>query len=209
MDKESQMKKWEEAEGTVKLAELMEAWQKEAARSNEALLRQKIQEASWLVTQVDIAKNTISVTTPPSNQDSIGFVGEGGRMRIQIQNGVSLNDLPVARNAVIQLNGKNVQLSELKAEMRLVLQVSKDSLTIIRITATSPDTDVRYTVKAVDVINNTITVTLGREGPALQALPVEKDAKIEAQYSDMKNNADVTDARNSRTCGLGCLFAWH
>jgi hypothetical protein len=167
----------------------------DAARSNEALLHRKVQEASWLLTQVDIARNTISLTTPPTNDGGTAFVGEGGRIRIQIQNGVSLNGLPVARNAVIQLNGKTVQLSALKAEMRLALQMSKDSLTIIGITATSPDTDVRYTVKAVDVIHNTIIVTLGRDGPALESLLVAKDAKIEVEYSDKKNKADFTERR--------------
>jgi RNA polymerase sigma factor (sigma-70 family) len=168
--------------------------QKGAARSNEALLNRKVQEASWLLTNVDTAKNTISVTTPLPNHLGTFYVLERGRMRSQVQPGVSLSGLPVAKNAVIQLNGKNVKLSELKDEMRLSLQMSKDSLTIIGITATSPDTDAQYTVKAVDANNNTISVTIGRDGPVLEGLPVAKDAKIEAEYFDM-NKARITEGR--------------
>jgi RNA polymerase sigma factor (sigma-70 family) len=166
--------------------------QKEAAKSNEALLSQKVQEAYWLLTEVDAAKDTISVMSPPRG-DSAFQLFKG--TRIQPEAGVSLKGLSVDKKAVIQLDGKNVKLSELKDGMLLSLQMPKDSLTIIGIFAISADPHrYQYTVKAVDAVHNTITVTIGKEGPTLAGVPVAKDAKIEALEIDGTNKTDVAQA---------------
>jgi hypothetical protein len=168
------------------------ALQKEAAKSNEALLGRKVQEASWQLTEVDAAKGTISVMSPPHG-DSAFHLFQG--KRIQPEAGVSLKGLSVDKKAVIQLDGKNVKLSELKDGMLLSLQMSKDSLTIIGIFAISADPHrYQYTVKAVDAVHNTIAVTIGKDGPTLEGVPVAKDAKIEALEMDVTNKTDVAQA---------------
>jgi RNA polymerase sigma factor (sigma-70 family) len=171
--------------------------EKVAAKSNEALLSRKVQEASWRLTEVDIAKDTISVMTPPPDRGGDGtftFKAIDGGERIQPEGGVSLKGLSFTKKAMIQLDGKNAKLSELKAGMRLTLQMSKNSLTIIGINATSPEQTHRYlyTVKAVDAIKNTITVTIGEAGPTLEGVPVAKDAKIEAHQIDIATKGLVT-----------------
>jgi RNA polymerase sigma factor (sigma-70 family) len=227
---------------TVLVNDKVVADEEAAAKSNEALLSQKVQEATWMLTEVDNAKDTISVTTPATGGNSkIGFTfrevkgtervppvggmswmltevdkakdtisvttpATGGNSKIGVRfrevkgtervppvGGMSLKGLSVARTAMIQLDGKKAKLSELKAGMRVSLQMSKDSLTIgINALREQPHQN-EYTVKAVDAIKNTITVTMGKAGPSLEGVPVAKDAKILAYLFNFANDEIVSE----------------
>jgi RNA polymerase sigma factor (sigma-70 family) len=172
--------------------------QKEPAKSNEAGMGQHLQQAAWVLTKVDAGKNTVSVRSQPTSP-ALNPKVNNGRLRLPID-GVSLDALPVAKDAKIQLDGKEAKFPQLKAGMRLSLTTAKDSLTITGIKATSPEPDARYTVKKVDALQNTITVTIGKDGPTLEALPVAKDAEIQAEWLNI--NLGAFESQNRKLSDL-------
>jgi RNA polymerase sigma factor (sigma-70 family) len=167
--------------------------QKGPAKSNEAGMGWHLQQAVWVLTKVDAGRRTVSVRSQPTGP-ALNPKVNNGRLRLPMD-GVSLHALPVAKGAKFQLDGKEAKLPQLKAGMRLSLTTAKTSLMITGIKATSPAPDARYTVKEVDALRNTVTVTVGKDGPTLEALPVAKDAEIQAEWLNIKLGAFESQKR--------------
>jgi RNA polymerase sigma factor (sigma-70 family) len=160
-------------------------------RPNLVALRQHLQTTPWLLTKVDAARGVLSVRS-----QAIPFCVSpkvvNGRQSIPGLHGLSLEGLVVAKRASVRLNAKEARLTDLKVGMHLHLRLAADRLTVVAIDAASPPPRTHYVLKAVDLVKNTITVTLGEKGLMLERLALARDVRIQEEWVDVKEQAVIT-----------------
>ncbi|HKB42697.1 MAG TPA: hypothetical protein VKD72_40080, partial [Gemmataceae bacterium] len=97
---------------------------------------------------------------------------------------------PVAKDAKVMQDGKEVKLGELKKGARATLMLSADQKSVVSVSVSGNTTQVP--LKAVDADKNTITITAEtRQGKVDRTYQVAKDAKVtvdgkEARLADLK-----------------------
>jgi hypothetical protein len=133
-------------------------------------LRQQIQSFDWLFVKADATEMTIRVTSMDRRP---GGLKQGARA-----DSLSL-DLPLGRVVKVSIDGREGKLTDLSASMQVSLRMAADFPEVIQIDATSTRRAPDQVLKAVDVANGTISVTVG-EKVTLEGIPVdEAEIKID------------------------------
>ncbi len=158
----------------------------------------------WYLAKVDSTKNTISVRDGGSDKQRLHIQQRDSALFVA--NGMSLDDLAVAKDAKIFIDGKEGRFSDLREGMRVSLQMEKDKSVLTRVNATTlREPRALYRLNNVDAANSAITVTIGErrpdwgaewgfsvvehvdKGSRLMMLPVAKDARIRRQWLEVKD----------------------
>ncbi|HKB37167.1 MAG TPA: sigma factor-like helix-turn-helix DNA-binding protein, partial [Gemmataceae bacterium] len=102
---------------------------------------------------------------------------------------------PVARDAAILRDGKEVKFSDLKKGGHVTLKLSPDPKTVVSLSVTGPT--ISAPLKSVDAEKNTLTITVeNRQGKQDKTYQVAKDARVadegkEAKLTDLKEGTTV------------------
>lgn len=140
-----------------------------------------------VVKAVDPAKNTVTVT-------------------VQREGEKADHTVPVPREArIILLTKEGATLADLKPQMNVAVQLSLDEKSVVAIREIQTDRErgeregdertatVAGVVKALDAANNTITITIHRDGqqPMDQTLPLAKEARFVVSGNERAQLADL------------------
>ena len=162
----------------------------------QAAILKQLQTGQWTLSGVDSKKNLLSVGDGPlpslsgglSRDFDVIFAGNPGLM--------GLDDLPVAKDAKVTLDGTATELKRLRQGLQIKLTFADGKPEITAIEATTPHPG--YVLKGVDAKARTITVSFGKDG-ALEALPVADRAYIylyhtgnEGKLSDLGKDMRVS-----------------
>jgi RNA polymerase sigma factor (sigma-70 family) len=131
-----------------------------------------------LLEAVDPARHAITVAT---KEDA-----EGGDKGLQLYE--------VARDAAVRVNEQARKFTDLKAGMRVSLQLSALNSVVVGVRAGGPTLE--GVLKAVDVARRTVTINLRHQHLTVKDLPVAKDAKVllngkEVRLADLKPGSRV------------------
>jgi hypothetical protein len=141
--------------------------------------RKQVERTDWLLTAVDPKRRTIAVSDTRGNQREaeamvvIDDKGKGGLM------GMTLGELPVSPDAVVELDGKPSVFAALHPGMRARLRLSTDRLAVERIECELPALPPGYVLVAVDPVQRTVTVASPETRENLGPLPVPAGTRIE------------------------------
>jgi RNA polymerase sigma factor (sigma-70 family) len=151
--------------------------------------RKLIETLDWALTEVDAGRSIISVSDhiKPPGPGTIGlFENRTGIVLVTTPGGsaaagLAMRGLHVAKDAKITLDGKAVQLDDLKtSSLRVRLRLREGGAVVAGIEAMSPRPPVfSYVLKAVDAKRRTITAALAENQLELNDVPVSANAKIQ------------------------------
>jgi RNA polymerase sigma factor (sigma-70 family) len=132
-----------------------------------------------LLEAVDPARHALTVAT---KEDA-----EGADKKLQLYD--------VTKDAAVRVNGTERKFTDLKAGMRVSLQLSALKPVVVGVRAAGPT--VECLLKAVDTARRTLTVNLPHQHLTIKDLPLAKDAKVllngkEAGLADLKAGTRVT-----------------
>jgi RNA polymerase sigma factor (sigma-70 family) len=134
----------------------------------------RLEGVRWHLLRVDRGKQTLHVADVPAERSWGRDASE--QLLASAGSQVSLVGLPVARDARIVLDGKEIPLKELQDGVNLTLKFAADRAVVVGIDATTPPR-AGYVVTAVDADKKAITVSRGGEDKPL-VLPVADRALI-------------------------------
>ncbi len=155
--------------------------EKAPAESQEGILRE-LETVRWSLLHVDTDRRTLHVSD--ASVFGSGAFDKGSHMASWMMSTancqVAVHGLPVAKDARIQLDGKEAGFKDLHAGMQLKLRFAGDKLSITSIEASLPTLG-GYVLKAVDIEKRTITLALSRDGKP-QVLPVAKQLLVDLAH---------------------------
>jgi RNA polymerase sigma factor (sigma-70 family) len=161
-------------------------------------------DAEGKVTRIEAAGTTLScfVEAVDPARHAVAVSSEDG--------GIGTKERPklyeVAQDAKVRIDGKESQFADLKAGMRVTVQVSAVKPAVLDIQAAGPT--VPCLLKAVDAAQHTITIHLRKNHLTFAGLPVAKDAKVwingkESQLADLQPGMRVQLQMGAETdCNL-------
>jgi RNA polymerase sigma factor (sigma-70 family) len=131
-----------------------------------------VEAVAWAITQVETEKNTIGVmlldfaSEPVLLSRAEGlFDGAGGSDHLFPSGRLVLEDIAVANDAEVIINGKQGEFKNLKKGMRVSLRLAPDRSLVNRIEASSAPSET--ILKVANAEKNTVTVTLGAKEVSL------------------------------------------
>jgi RNA polymerase sigma factor (sigma-70 family) len=163
------------------------------AADGQAEALRELEAVKWHLAQVLPEQRTLHVTDNPAERywESEPDVAPDRPRRNNpwevIGAGVSqltLHNLPVADDAAITLDGKKVELKDLRSRLNVSLKFAADKPVVTAIEATTPPR-AGYAIKEVDAEKNTIVVTRGKDGKPL-TLAVQPTAYDRGTLKDLK-----------------------
>jgi RNA polymerase sigma factor (sigma-70 family) len=150
-------------------------------------LRQ-LEAVKWTLLRIDRAQGTLHIADTPSERSWGTDAAEQLLASAGAQ--LSLRGLPVAKDAKITLDGKELPLKDLHEGVNLSLKFAEDRPIIKTITATTPPR-AGYTVKRVDVDKYIIEVTGGKDTKPL-VLNVDRNEFVSNVLRDLKVGTHVS-----------------
>jgi hypothetical protein len=181
--------------------------QERAEAKQLAEIWQHLESQRWRLSEVNLKKNAISVRLmgPDSGQRTVIFSPDGKSVSTNRASAFVIEEVPLAKDAKIIIDGKEGKLQDLKDELvkvpfdgskgnvTLSLEFTERKLTIARIHATTPKLTSWPVLVKTDMLKNTITVALlGKD----VTLSLRNDAKVylytkEAEFKDLKPGMSV------------------
>jgi RNA polymerase sigma factor (sigma-70 family) len=167
-------------------------------------IRTYIESQPWVLTKMEAEKRTISFALPQYLRSlEVDYQEPGLPIIFRPYQRIALDEVPVARDAKVFIDGKKGTLADLEDKMpkyhdgmRVSLRLGADGATVTRIDATSSPEDA--ILKATDVEKNTVTVEM--QGKVV-TLPLRFDAKVyvgrgehiekEGEFTDLKPGMQV------------------
>jgi RNA polymerase sigma factor (sigma-70 family) len=154
-------------------------------KGEKTTFRRQLQESRWIVWSVQPGKRTLRLFWDNSGSKT-GRSGRAGDLLFQTASSpVFLDDLEVAADADIRVDGKKAKLADLKGGMRVALDLGTEKMAVTRIDASRPQPDM--ILQAVNAAAQTITVAFRDK---LMDLPVGKDAILDVARDGTKGRLE-------------------
>jgi RNA polymerase sigma factor (sigma-70 family) len=150
----------------------------------------RLEAVKWHLLRVDAEKRTLHIADTPVAR--AWWRGGAEELLASAASELSLVGVPVAKDAKIVLDGKEVALKELPNGVNLTVKFEADKAVVASIEATTP-ARAGYVVKAVDADKSVVTVTRDKDdkAPAL-VLPVADRALLDGgTLKDLKPGTRV------------------
>jgi RNA polymerase sigma-70 factor (ECF subfamily) len=148
----------------------------------------RLEAVKWHLLRIDKDKHTLHVADTPAERSWGRHAAESMLASAGAQ--LSLVGVPVAPNAKVKLDGKEIPFKELTDGVNLTLKFDADKAIVSGIEATTPPS-AGYVVTAVDADQNVITVRLGKDDKPM-VLPVVRDGPLSiGTLKDLKPDTRV------------------
>jgi RNA polymerase sigma factor (sigma-70 family) len=142
-------------------------------------LRTQVERTEWVLSAVHAERRVVSLTDRPDLPRENGLAVVNGPKGLGPA-GVALDDLTVAADATVQLDGRPAALSDLRPDMRVGLRLAVDRLVATRVEARSPKPPpVACVIAAVDPVRGTLAVTVTGTDVRMDELVLTPETRID------------------------------